>query len=85
MTDKLVPQAPSALQDDNDDDEETEQSEAVETKVAEQIASFDEIVVWEHGGAVDVERDAYVRGLGEWVGWAGSMHDVEGEVEGKAK
>jgi ribonuclease H2 subunit C len=56
---------------------------AVETKIAEQIGSFGEIVVWEHGGKVDEERDGFVRGMREWIGWAECMHvdDEEEEVK----
>ena len=50
-------------------------------KIAEQIGSFDCIVVWEHGGKVDEEKDGYVRGVREWVGWAESMHCDEDEGE----
>jgi len=55
--------------------------ETEEVKIAEQIGTFESITVWEHGGKVDVERDAYVRGLQEWVGWAESMHCDEEEEE----
>ena len=45
-----------------------------EVKIAEQIGSFDEVVVWGHGGTVDEGSDMFVRGLREWVGFAESMH-----------
>jgi len=57
--------------------------ETEDIKIAEQIGSFDSIVVWEHGGKVDEEKDGYVRGVREWIGWAESMHcDEEEEEEG---
>jgi ribonuclease H2 subunit C len=75
--------------DDQDDDDDGDMGEEVEVKVAKQIGSFDEIVIWEHGGTVDAERDGFVRGLGEWVEWAGRMHCEDDEeddgVEGDAK
>jgi ribonuclease H2 subunit C len=69
-------------QDVGDDEEDEGEMDTEEVKIAEQIGTFDEIVIWEHGGVVDKERDGYVRGLEEWVGWAGCMHGDEDE-EGK--
>jgi ribonuclease H2 subunit C len=83
-TDKTIPRTRDACrsqgedQDGDMDDEEDDE----ETKITEQVATFDEVVVWEHGARVDVERDAYVRGLGEWVEWAGVMH-AKDEDEGE--
>jgi ribonuclease H2 subunit C len=54
----------------------------VEVKIAEQIGEFDEIMVWEHGGQVDEERDGFVRGVREWTGFAETMHVDEEETEG---
>ncbi|KAF2032488.1 ribonuclease H1 small subunit [Setomelanomma holmii] len=69
------------LQDDNDDADEDMDAETEEIKIAEQIGEFDEIVVWEHGGEVDKERDGFARGLREWIGFAESMHVDEDEGE----
>jgi ribonuclease H2 subunit C len=97
VTDEMAPQPakPTSHQqshtEEDGDEEEEEGEEVVEVKIAKQIGTFDEIVIWEHGGTVDGERDGFVRGLGEWVEWAGKMHcededDDEGEEnkEGKA-
>jgi ribonuclease H2 subunit C len=49
------------------------------------VGTFDEVMVWGHGGQVDVNQDVYARGLGEWVEWAGRMHgDEDEEVQKKA-
>lgn len=48
--------------------------DSVEVKIAETVGQFDEIVVWGHGGEVDGSRDAFVRGMTEWVGFAESVH-----------
>jgi ribonuclease H2 subunit C len=72
----------SRLQDHDEGEDVEEETEDEDVGITEQVATFDEVVVWEHGGKVDVERDAYVRGLGEWVGWAGVMHG-EDEDEGE--
>ncbi|ORX95701.1 ribonuclease H2, subunit C [Clohesyomyces aquaticus] len=56
------------------EDEEEEESEQMEAKVAEEVATFDKFVVWGHGGAVDKSQDAYVRAVEEWIGFAEAMH-----------
>jgi len=90
VTDKSLPttqsqptQTPVEQQDieDQDDEEEEMEVDPEEIKIAEQIGSFDSIVVWEHGGKVDEEKDGYVRGVREWIGWAESMHVDEDEEE----
>ncbi|XPS99498.1 hypothetical protein M3J09_008672 [Ascochyta lentis] len=69
---------------DEGDDEMEERPE--EVKIAEQVGSFDGMVVWGHGGLVDGEGDLYVRGLREWVGFAEVMHcDGEDDEEGLGK
>jgi ribonuclease H2 subunit C len=70
-----------ALHDDDDDDVEAE-GEIEEVKVAEQIGTFDAVVVWDHGGPVDAERDMYIRGVREWIGFAESMHVEDDEDDG---
>lgn len=75
-TNDLLPQAPRAPHipvpgDENEEDEEEEAEDELpqEVKQAEEQAIFDEVVVWGHE-AYPEEGDAYVQGLGEWVGWA---------------
>lgn len=94
VTDKTLPTSTSisssnqrhgSLEDQLDDDAEGESGDMDEdVKIAEQVGEFENIVVWEHGGKVDEEKDAYVRGIREWVGWAESMHvdeDEDGDKE----
>jgi ribonuclease H2 subunit C len=88
ITDKLAPQPPRPTQDipieptDGDEDEEMQEEMPEEVKIAEQIGTFDEVVVWGHGGMVDEGSDMFVRSVREWVGFAESMHcDEEGEGE----
>jgi ribonuclease H2 subunit C len=86
VTEEIAPQSkqqPAKPEQDEDGEEEddVDMGEEVEVKLAKQIGSFDEIVVWEHGGTVDGERDGFVRGLGEWVEWAGRMHGEDEEDE----
>lgn len=69
--------------DDREDGEDEEaQEEMEEVKLAENLGEFESIVIWEHGGTIDSERDAYVRGLGEWIEFASGMHcdDSDSEV-----
>jgi ribonuclease H2 subunit C len=81
ITDKLAPQARTEddKMDDGDDAEDVEEVPE-EVKIAEQVGEFDELVVWGHGGEVEVGQDMFVRGMQEWIGFAEAMHmDEEGE------
>ena len=80
---------------DDDDEEEGErrvqelEEEEEEVRVMEEMGTFEEVVVWGHGGVVG-EGDEFVRGVGEWVGFAEGVHldseseGEEGEGEGEA-
>ncbi|KAH7394906.1 ribonuclease H2 non-catalytic subunit-domain-containing protein [Phaeosphaeria sp. MPI-PUGE-AT-0046c] len=61
-------------EDDDNEAEEDAEMDTEEIKIAEQIGTFDEIMIWEHGGKVDVENSAFVKGIGEWIGFAEGMH-----------
>jgi ribonuclease H2 subunit C len=66
----------------NDGEEEVEEQIPVEVKIAEQVGTFEELVVWGHGGEVEGSQDMFVRGMEEWVGFAESMHvDEEEDVQ----
>jgi ribonuclease H2 subunit C len=78
VTDKQVPQVRVQAQEDG---EEEEESIPVEVKIAGHVGTFDEMVVWGHGGEVDGSQDMFVRGVEEWVGFAESMHLEEDEEE----
>lgn len=88
VTDKVMPTSQTETQaheqrsqEDGDQDEE----DMVEVKVAAKIGTFEELVVWEHGSVVDAAQDRYVRGVGEWIGWAASMHCDEEDRQGEGK
>ncbi|RDI76902.1 hypothetical protein Vi05172_g13115 [Venturia inaequalis] len=70
-TDKVVPVETS-----QDAEEDEDMSE--ETREVEQLASFDEVMVWGHE-AMPASDDAYSKGLGEWVSFAEAMHSTAGE------
>ncbi|KAF2268839.1 ribonuclease H1 small subunit [Lojkania enalia] len=72
ITDKNLPAMDNDKMEAGVDDEE--ESEKVEVKVAEQVGTFGEVMLWEHGGAIDKDEDTYTRGIGEWIGFAEAMH-----------
>lgn len=64
-------------QEDDDDDEDDQMK--VDTRIAEKMATFDEVVVWGHASEVDARQDAVIRGMREWIGFAEAMHTHEEE------
>ncbi|PQE26606.1 ribonuclease H2 subunit C protein [Rutstroemia sp. NJR-2017a BVV2] len=50
-----------------------EEEKQVETKIMEELGGFDEIVVWGHEGVSDVGGEGVVRGVEEWIEWAGKV------------
>jgi hypothetical protein len=46
------------------------------------VATFGAVEVWGHEALVD-EGDPYVRGVEEWIGFAGTIHDVSDTREGR--
>lgn len=53
------------------DDEEPELPES--TKVIEQVAAFDELVVWGHDRIPSTD-DHFVKGIEEWIAFAEAIH-----------
>jgi ribonuclease H2 subunit C len=84
-TDKVLPKTYAPIKEGDSDIEEEEQEEDV--KVLEVKGRFEEVVVWGHDAVVDAEEDAFVRGLGEWIAFAESMHGTndEKDVDGNDK
>lgn len=72
-TDKPLPRkAPTAEQlrrMEEEDDDEMEIEKPVEVKTMDQMAKFDEIVVWGHE-MVPEDDDVYVKGVQEWIAFA---------------
>ncbi|QDS73172.1 hypothetical protein FKW77_002266 [Venturia effusa] len=62
------------------EEEEEDEDESVETREVEQLARFDEVVVWCHE-AMPASDDAYSKGLGEWVSFAEAMHSTGDEKD----
>jgi len=65
-----------------DEEEEEEEEGGVKTTVFQTLAEFRDITVWGHE-QVPAE-EGVLRGVEEWVGWAGRIHGWQEEVEGKA-
>jgi ribonuclease H2 subunit C len=74
-TDKIIPPAQkdrsrTNVDDDDDDDEEEADEPPVETKLVEQVATFDEVMIWGHESTADATENPYSKGLGEWISFA---------------
>lgn len=65
--------------------DEEDEVEKIEIKVVNQVGSFDEVMVWGHGGAIDADEDVYARGIKEWIGFAEAMHVEPNEGEQKER
>ncbi|KAH7130389.1 ribonuclease H2, subunit C [Dendryphion nanum] len=85
VTEKDLPETPGDKSGVDEDPEGEDDDMKVEVKIAEQIGTFDEMMVWKHGSVVDEKADIYVRSVEEWIGFAEAMHceDDTGEAEGK--
>jgi ribonuclease H2 subunit C len=44
-----------------------------ETKVAEELGTFDEVTVWNHDVPWDAAEDSYAKGIGEWISFANAV------------
>ncbi|KAK6434194.1 hypothetical protein LTR95_009623 [Oleoguttula sp. CCFEE 5521] len=65
--------------DENGEVEDAAVVQHVETKVMDRKAAFEEVMVWGHD-ALPEDGDEFVKGLGEWIGFAEAIHtydDVE--------
>ena len=65
-----------------EDCEEEGEEEQEPTKVVEEIAQFDEMVIWGHE-ELAADDDIFVRGVEEWIGFAEAMHSYETLDESK--
>lgn len=55
-------------------DEDTEEQDSTpETKILDQLATFDKITVYGHEVQPDAQEDVYVKGVNEWIGLAGAV------------
>ncbi|OQO09437.1 hypothetical protein B0A48_04836 [Cryoendolithus antarcticus] len=76
-TEKQIIAKPAAPTfDENGELEEVTAVQDVETKVMDRKASFEEVVVWGHD-ALPEGGDEFVKGLGEWMGFAEAIHTYD--------
>ncbi|CAD0085903.1 unnamed protein product [Aureobasidium mustum] len=55
-----------------DTEEEQQEEPTPETKVLEEIATFDRITVYGHEVQPDAQEDVYIKGINEWISLAGA-------------
>lgn len=60
---------------DADEDEE----KAPEVRVLKQVAGFEKITAWGHEVKTEAREDAVLRGVEEWIQFAGKVHGFEEE------
>ncbi|KAF2813033.1 ribonuclease H1 small subunit [Mytilinidion resinicola] len=76
ITDKAAPQPKKEQVKENADDEgdNDDDDEPAEVNAVEELASFEEIVVWGHEAIPADTEDPYAKGVQEWIGFAEAMH-----------
>ncbi|KAF2494324.1 hypothetical protein BU16DRAFT_540802 [Lophium mytilinum] len=72
ITDKAAPQPKKVQNEGRADDEgdNEEEEDPVDVKAVEELATFEEIVVWGHEAAPANTEDPYAKGVHEWIGFA---------------
>ncbi|KAF2428354.1 ribonuclease H1 small subunit [Tothia fuscella] len=73
-SDKVVPTSNMNQSHMEIDEDEEEEDEAEEIKLVEQIAEFDEIMVWGHETTAEATEDPYSKGMEEWISFAEAIH-----------
>ena len=67
-----------AAADRDTDDGQLEAEETTEVSMLEEVARFDEVVVWGHDAPPDELEDPHVRGLREWIAFAQTVSRADG-------
>lgn len=70
-TEKTLPKEPAPPQ--SQDDEVEAEEEEIEVGIMEELAGFDEVMVWGHEVVVDEKEDPYARGIQEWMKFADAV------------
>ncbi|THW45215.1 ribonuclease H1 small subunit [Aureobasidium pullulans] len=70
----ITPSTSTSLEDEED---ASSSSSTPETKILQEVATFDKIVVWGHEVQPDGQEDVYVRGVSEWIGLATAMNSFD--------
>ncbi|TIA55718.1 ribonuclease H1 small subunit [Aureobasidium pullulans] len=71
----ITPSTSTSLED--EEDASSSLSSTPETKILQEVATFDKIVVWGHEVQPDGQEDVYVRGVSEWIGLATAMNSFD--------
>jgi ribonuclease H2 subunit C len=59
------------------DEEEVEEDEPIaETKIIEERATFEEVMIWGHEHTADTTEDPYMKGMEEWISFAEAVSVV---------
>ncbi|MCJ1446206.1 MAG: hypothetical protein MMC23_006711 [Stictis urceolatum] len=66
-------------QDDYGDVGIEEEEDKAEVKILEEVGGFERVVLWGHE-ELPGESEEFVRGVGEWIGFAEGVHSWEGKV-----
>lgn len=64
-----------AVDDDEEDGDEADQA-IEETKIARELGSFDEVMVWNHDTPWDAAEDSYAKGIDEWMSFANAVSSL---------
>jgi ribonuclease H2 subunit C len=56
-----------------EDADEEQQDSTPETRLLQELATFDKITVYGHEVQPDAQEDVYVKGINEWIGLAGAV------------
>jgi hypothetical protein len=65
---------PLSMNVDEDDDEEDKP--LVETKIVEERATFNEVMIWGHETTADATDDPYTKGMEEWISFAEAVSPI---------
>lgn len=63
----------------NEYSDEVAEEEEEQVAVLEEVAAFEELVVWDHEKVVE-DDDGIVKGLAEWIRFAGAVSLVQNSV-----
>jgi len=72
ITENVLPNKPANASR-SEEDEEDEDQDMPETKAVEELATFDEVMVWGHESVAEAADDPYAKGIKEWVSFASAV------------
>lgn len=74
-TDRIEPRETpdSKTREEEDEEDQEEAGDSPEVKIMEEEATFDEVMLWGHEALPDELVDPYVKGVEEWIAFAGKV------------